>query len=152
MSCELSSEAECQAGGAESEIEAAGLGVARAGVKQLRGDAEGASEQACIGAVKAGEAGEGRERVGMRRVGKCDLILLGEVGLVLTLCARERIDEFAIASGIARASGAVGGVLCERVKGGGQCRLRQITDRGFFRLRISGIGEQVLVAGRRLRA
>jgi hypothetical protein len=64
-SCELPSEAECQAAGAESEAEAAGLGVASAGVKQLRGDAEGAPEQPCVRAVKAGEPGEGRERVGV---------------------------------------------------------------------------------------
>jgi hypothetical protein len=44
------------------------------------------------------------------------LILLRKVGLILALGARQGVDEFAVAGGVARARGAVGGILRERVK------------------------------------
>jgi hypothetical protein len=43
--CELSFKAKRQSAGAETEAESAGRRIARAGVEQLRGDAEGASKQ-----------------------------------------------------------------------------------------------------------
>ena len=54
--CELSPNAKRQSGGAETDVERVGLGVARAGIEQLRGDAEGAAKQVRVGAVKAGKA------------------------------------------------------------------------------------------------
>lgn len=111
---ELSLDAERQSARAEAEAESAGLGVARAGVEQLRRDAEGASEQTGVGAVEAGKARERRESVRARGVGERDLILLREVGLVLPLGARERVDQFAVAGGIASGRGAICGVLASR--------------------------------------
>ena len=121
---ELAFHAEGEAAGAEADAEAAGLGVAGAGVEQLRGDAERAAEQVGVRAVEAGEARQRGERAGTGGVGEGDLILRREAGLVLSLGAREGVEQLAVAGGVVRACGAVGGVLRERVEGRGQRRLR----------------------------
>src|SRR5579863_4262837 len=147
----LASYPECQSPGSEPDIESAGRGIAGAGVEQLRGYADGAAEQIRVRSVQPGEPRERRERARSSGIGKGDLILLREAGLVLALRAREGVNKFSVAGGIASARGAVGGVLREGIEGGRERRLRRVGDGRLLRLRVAGIGEQVLIACRRLR-
>src|SRR6266576_2908841 len=117
-------EAERQTARAESDAKSTSTAPTRSCVKQLWWDAEGAAKQGRVGAVEAGKAAQGRERVRPRRVAECDLILLREVGLVLALRARERVDQLAVAGGVSRARGTSCGVLRQRVECRGERRLR----------------------------
>src|SRR5258708_3079600 len=117
-------EAKRQTARPESDAEPTSLCVARSCVEQLCWDAEGAAKQGRVGAVEAGKAAQSRERVRPCPVAECDLIFLREVGLVLALRARERIDQLVIAGGVSRARGTSCGVLRQRVECRGERRLR----------------------------
>src|SRR2546426_3404732 len=102
-----------------------------ADIEQLRGDSQGAAEQAGIHPIQSGDALQRGHLPVESRVGEGQLVLLRGAGRFPAPRARQLVGEFAEAGGVARARQAVGRGLLQRVEGAGERAERPAGDRSF---------------------
>ena len=150
----LSIEIERQPIGTEPDLKSVACGVAGRAAEEVRGHAQGIAEQRSVRPVKPGKSGEGGQGIRLRGVGEGDLVLLREVGLLLSLerLRAVRSSKSAVAGRIVmawpRRDLACASARARQGMWRRSAELRRIRDRRFLGGGVTGIREHILVSRR----